>query len=168
MRSEKEVKKFNFIILATIILVLFWMGFIFNMSSKDGEKSLNISGQVIEYVISKIPQLKDEPQEVKENIILKLQFIVRKGAHFTAYMILGIVVSLLLLKFKNIKKRYLLSWEICILYAISDELHQLFVPGRLCEIRDVLIDSLGSFIGILLVIVFIRIFEHTKRKAENK
>ena len=168
MRREKEVKKFNFIILATIILVLFWMGFIFNMSSKDGEKSLNISGQVIEYVISKIPQLKDEPQEVKENIILKLQFIVRKGAHFTAYMILGIVVSLLLLKVKNIKKRYLLSWEICTLYAISDELHQLFVPGRLCEIRDVLIDSLGSFIGILLVIVFIRIFEHTKRKAENK
>lgn len=48
------------------------MGFIFNMSSENGEKSLNISGQVIEDIILRIPQLKDEPLEVKENIISKL------------------------------------------------------------------------------------------------
>lgn len=42
------------------------------MSSENGEKSLNISGQVIEDIILRIPQLKDEPLEVKENIISKL------------------------------------------------------------------------------------------------
>lgn len=162
------MKKFSFTILVTIVLVLSWMGFIFNMSSENGEESSNTSGQVIEHVISEVPKLKDEPQEVKENIISKLQFIVRKGAHFTAYMILGILVYLLILQIKNINKRYLLSWKICTLYALSDEFHQLFVPGRSGEVRDVLIDSSGSFIGILLVIVFIKVFEHTKRKAENK
>ena len=38
-----------------------------------------------------------------------------------------------------------------ILYAISDEIHQYFVPGRSAEIRDVLIDVLGANIGILLI-----------------
>ena len=36
------------------------------------------------------------------------------------------------------------------LYACSDELHQLFVPGRFCAFKDVMIDSSGAFVGILL------------------
>lgn len=156
------MKKFSFTILVTIILVLSWIGFIFNMSSENGEESSNRSGQVIEHVISEVPRFKDEPEEVKENIISKFQFIVRKGAHFTAYMILGILVSLLILQIKNINKRYLLSWKICTLYALSDEFHQLFVTGRSGQIKDVLIDSSGSIVGILLVIVFMKVFEHTR------
>lgn len=44
---------------------------------------------------------------------------------------------------------------ICMLYAISDELHQLFIPGRSAEIRDVFIDSFGATVGIFIYILFI-------------
>ena len=45
-------------------------------------------------------------------------------------------------------KAFIFSLMFCILYAISDELHQLFVPGRGAQVKDVLIDSFGSFVGI--------------------
>ena len=44
----------------------------------------------------------------------------------------------------------MLSSLFCFIYACTDEFHQLFVMGRSCEIRDVLIDTLGSFVGILI------------------
>lgn len=41
-----------------------------------------------------------------------------------------------------------------ILYAASDELHQYFVPGRACQLRDVVIDGLGVLIGVLAGYLF--------------
>lgn len=47
-------------------------------------------------------------------------------------------------------KAFTLALGICILYAISDEFHQLFVPGRGGQIRDVLIDSTGAIVGVAI------------------
>ena len=134
-----------------IVLLVLWMGFIFSMSSENAEKSSNTSGQTIRVVLSAVPGFEEQPEEVKVNIIEKLQFIVRKSAHFIGYMILGILASGLILYYGNINKKYLLAFLICVIYAISDEIHQLFVPGRAGQIRDVLIDSAGSFLGIIIV-----------------
>lgn len=41
-------------------------------------------------------------------------------------------------------------WLIAVCYAATDETHQLFVPGRSGQVRDVLIDSVGAAIGVLL------------------
>ena len=101
-----------------------------------------------------IPSLRKTAEEVKVNIIEKLQFIVRKSAHFIGYIILGILASGLILQYENINKKYLLAFLICVIYAISDEIHQLFVPGRSGQVRDVLIDSAGSFLGIIIVMAF--------------
>ena len=49
------------------------------------------------------------------------------------------------------------------MYSITDEIHQTFVFGRSGEIRDVLIDSVGIFTGILLVILILKM-----RKKENR
>lgn len=50
----------------------------------------------------------------------------------------------------NTKKPYLLSILLCIIYATSDEIHQIFTPDRACQIKDILIDSIGSITGIYL------------------
>ena len=50
----------------------------------------------------------------------------------------------------GIKKRYLFAACISVLFAISDEIHQLFVPGRAGSAVDVLIDSVGVGIGVLV------------------
>lgn len=136
------------------VLLVLWMGFIFSMSCENAEESSNTSGQTIKVVLSTVPEFEKQPEEVKVNIIEKLQFIVRKSAHFIGYMILGILASGLILYYGNINKKYLLAFLICVIYAISDEIHQLFVPGRAGQVRDVLIDSAGGLLGIIIVMAF--------------
>ena len=146
------------------VLLVLWMGFIFSMSCENAEKSSNTSGKTIEAVLSVVPEFEKQPEEVKKNIIEELQFITRKSAHFIGYMILGILASGLILQYENINKKYPLAFLICVIYAISDEIHQLFVPGRAGQVRDVLIDSAGSFLGIILVMAFVKILIKFNKK----
>ena len=146
------------------VLLVLWMGFIFSMSSENAEKSSNTSGQTIRVVLSAVPGFEEQPEEVKVNIIEELQFIVRKSAHFIGYMILGILASGLILYYGNINKKYLLAFLICVIYAISDEIHQLFVPGRSGQVRDVLIDSAGSLLGIIIVMAFVKLLIKFNKK----
>ena len=83
--------------------------------------------------------------------------LMRKSAHFVAYLILGFLVSHTM---KNetaattdsVWKRRGASLLLCVAYAISDEFHQLFVPGRGPQLKDVLIDGSGAALGILLYV----------------
>ena len=146
------------------VLLVLWMGFIFSMSCENAEESSNTSGQTINVVLSTVPEFEKQPKEVKVNIIEELQFIVRKSAHFIGYMILGILASGLILQYENINKKYPLAFLICVIYAISDEIHQLFVPGRSGQVRDVLIDSAGSLLGIILVMAFEKLLIKINKK----
>lgn len=123
----------------SILLVFLWMLLIFLMSSFDATESTNQSNFIVN-IITNIFKI--------ENIEL-LSFIIRKLAHFTEYLILGFLTINMLNK-NDISKKYLLSILICIIYATSDEIHQIFVPGRAYQIRDILIDSIGSITGVYL------------------
>jgi len=122
-----------------IILVIVWMILIFIMSSFNSTESSNQSGFIVE-IISNILNI--------DNVDL-LSLIIRKSAHFTEYFILGLLVQNMI---DNYNKKTFLSIIICILYAISDEIHQYFVPGRSCQIMDMTIDTLGSLLGIYLLL----------------
>ena len=52
----------------------------------------------------------------------------------------------------------------CLVYAITDEIHQIFVPGRAGMVRDVIIDLFGAMIGAG---VFLLIRYLCKRRKEN-
>ena len=92
-----------------------------------------------------------------------LGFYVRKTAHFTEYMVLGLAMTVTV-RDKLISQSLgggsgkthstvaLVSWIICTLYAGTDELHQYFVPGRACSLRDVCIDSAGALLGVLIML----------------
>ncbi|MCB9421270.1 MAG: VanZ family protein [Ardenticatenaceae bacterium] len=67
--------------------------------------------------------------------------LVKKGAHFLAYALLAILAWRV---FDGRKRPYLYAIVFTILYAISDEYHQTFVPGRNGQLVDVVIDSLGG------------------------
>ncbi len=121
------------------VLVAIWMIIIFIMSSFNSVESSNQSNFIVD-IIANIFKI--------ENIEL-LSFIIRKIAHYTEYLILGLLVINMFTK-NNINNLYLISIIFCIIYAISDEIHQLFVPGRACQIKDILIDSIGSITGIYL------------------
>lgn len=90
---------------------------------------------------------------------------VRKNAHFFAYLVLGILV-LNALRSSNIagyRRAASAALLICVLYAMSDEVHQLFIAGRSGEVRDVLIDSAGASIGLGIWMVIGRIVKRKKR-----
>ena len=124
---------------SSTFLVLIWMIIIFIMSSFNATDSANQSNFIVN-IIANIFNI---------NNISLLCLIIRKLAHFTEYLILGFLVINMFTK-NNINNLYLISIILCIIYATSDEIHQIFVPGRACQLRDILIDSIGSITGIYL------------------
>lgn len=144
-------------------LAVLSMVLIFAFSSENSDKSSQTSSQVVEDVL-KIP-LPDE--QVTPQLVKKFDMPMRKVAHFSIFAMLGFfIVNALNVTFK---KRYLLMCGIAmifsVLYAISDELHQKFVDGRVMSFWDVIIDSIGAVFGILFysLIMFIIV----KIKAKN-
>ena len=135
---------------------------IFILSSQPAE----ISGPLSEGVIYRILDLLTGLSEEKLIIISSsLNGIARKLAHFSVYALLSVLMNLLLLRY-NIKysKGMIISFALCFLYAVSDEIHQYFVPGRSCEFRDVMIDSCGILSGII-IICLIKLIKSKLRKV---
>ena len=127
-------------IITSWILIILWMVFIFYMSSCNGNVSSDQSGTIV-YILHNILGIDYSD---------KLIFIIRKCAHVSEFFILGILVINLVSKY-NVKHIYFISFIVCVLYASSDEFHQLFVPGRSGLVTDVLIDLIGVVLGLLLV-----------------
>lgn len=147
------------------ILVVFCMGAIFFFSSQEASESKKVSSGIIKSVV-RVFDFDDSLSEEKlTDIVEKLTFIVRKGAHFSAYAIICILWALLLKEY-NIggKRNFVLSVLICFIYACSDEIHQIFVPGRSGEVRDVIIDTCGAITGFLILLGFITL----KKKIKSR
>ena len=139
------------------ILVIIWMLVIFNFSSQNGPKSTKTSDVVTSMVVNVTTSVtnKDIPREEVKKKVEDSTFLVRKTAHFTEYLILGILVLQLLSDYTKINKRMLIvSLIICYLYAVSDEVHQIFIPDRTAKVLDTFIDGAGSLVGITIYSIF--------------
>lgn len=124
---------------------------IFGFSSHSGEQSSGLSVKITESIVSTIEKVYGIESDVqRENIFEITHIIVRKGAHFTEFAVLGIL-SFLLLESYGFLVKTCARWALlyCLLFAICDEVHQLFVDGRAGKFFDVCIDFAGSFVGIM-------------------
>ena len=138
-------------ILIKLILVILWMSVIFIFSSQNGADSSKLS-QGLTYKVVELFKGKDYPKEKKEEVVEKLGLIVRKGAHFFVYFILAILVYILLNEFKlSSIKLIIYTILICMLYAITDELHQGFISGRAARVFDVFIDTCGATLSTIIM-----------------
>lgn len=133
-------------------LVFVWMAVIFYFSSQEGsishQKSFSIAlfvERIIEFIAGK---------EIVTSANRKgFEFLIRKIAHVTEYFILSMLFYQAFFETnKSSKKSAILSGIFSVLYAISDEFHQVFVFGRGPSPVDVMIDSIGIF-GYLGIIV---------------
>ena len=95
--------------------------------------------------------------------------VIRKVAHFSLYLCVGLVtMSLMIVIMKGkMRFRWLISLAIGIIYAVSDEIHQMFVDGRSAMITDVMIDSCGVIVGILVSIGIYKLHNIDKRNVKN-
>ena len=87
--------------------------------------------------------------------------VIRKIAHFSIYMILAIFTYMFIeelnIKSKSekerLRKNILYTCIFCLIYAIFDEIHQIYVPGRTGKAIDVIIDTLGACTGITIILI---------------
>lgn len=155
----------------SIILLLLWMSLIFYFSHQPSYDSDKTSNNVIDKLINIVEKISNyEFNEEELNIINKsLGFPVRKSAHFTIYLILGILFyNLIRLYMNNNSKILIISILMCVIYACSDEIHQLFVFGRSGELRDVLIDFIGSLLGVMIAYKFYKRKNDIYERENNK
>lgn len=152
------------IILKGLALVL-WCVVIFMFSANNADESNKQSNAVFNTVIEFVNPVYDSldttaQAEYKDTAT----FIIRKLAHFSEYALLGILAFINFSKVKKLGYRGLFAAVFSCIYASSDEIHQLFVPGRAGQVRDVLIDTSGAVAGILLAILIRKIWFKSREK----
>lgn len=121
------------------LMLLVWMLVIFLFSNQPH------SGETTKSIIEQIMP------NIKTNSLLDMiNFIVRKSAHITEYFILALLTISLLKEYTKKQSVILVSSLIfCFIYALTDEFHQSFIPGRSSLFRDVLIDTSGSVLSLV-------------------
>lgn len=139
-----------------ICFLVLWMALIFSFSNQKDVDSSKISDGFIDRTVVKIYKVFNEniTKEKESEIIEKYTYPIRKLAHYTLYFVLGILSFLVVKDYSINKKLIIYSLLICFLYACSDEFHQLFVIGRSASIKDVIIDTFGSFCSISIFYIF--------------
>lgn len=158
-------------------LSLLIMGLIFRFSAQDAQASSALSSPFSAF-------LQQLLQGLPEGLAV---FLVRKGAHFSIYTALGFCVVLSLMPALTAEKAVSsasdaraavrsrkrnwqpvwLSLLICALYACSDEIHQLMVPGRSGQISDVLLDTAGSLCGLLTALLLLALFRKLRSRRRT-
>ena len=124
--------------------VIIWMLVIFFLSHQQGGASSQLSSGITEKIVRLLETLIPFQFDLKT-----LHMFVRKSAHFFAYFVLSmLLMNAFRAEQRTGYQRVIWTITISVLYACSDEIHQLFIPGRSGEIRDVLIDSTGAIFGI--------------------
>jgi len=131
--------------------VILWMAVIFTVSTDLGStrRTSRLIGPVLRWFN---PQITDEA-------IRQVQTVVRKAGHVVGYAVLaGLVWRARRLMLAGGGGKLDWDWRdlwfvlaVCALYAVTDEIHQSFVPSRQGSAVDVLIDTLGALCGLLAI-----------------
>lgn len=146
-------------IIISYALVLAAAVFIFLMSAANGNSSSQMSNSLILKIME----------------ITGLEFshyFIRKAAHFCEFALLSfLLTNAVFASFKN-KKACVFAFTASCVYAVTDELHQLFSDGRACSVKDMLIDSFGALLGAalcsLIILIYIKITERNKENGDTK
>ncbi len=153
------------ILIRIVFLLLLFSTFfaIFKFSSQDGVESGGLSKTITTKFVNIFLYTKDLNNETKNKLIEHGEIIVRKLSHLFIYTLVGIFIMAFMCTFDTkLVIQFGISILIGIIYAITDEYHQSFVPGRGPSAVDVCIDTAGVLFGILIVLAIISIYKALK------
>lgn len=136
-----------------LVITIACMTAIFLFSSRTGEESTGDSyfvGNIVGEVF--VPGFDNWSPEEQQAFAEKIDHPVRKTAHAMEYAVLGLLTAGAFIDRRtSIRAGILVPWCIATAYAASDEVHQLFVPGRSGQVSDVILDSAGVLAGLLVL-----------------
>ena len=137
------------------ILVAVCMGIIFSLSAQTASESSDLSGSFIRAILDWLGV------EIEQEVI-------RTCAHCLEFMGLSLLIFNATYSTWETKFTPLIAFAGTVFYAITDEIHQIFVPGRAFQISDILVDSTGALIGVIASFVIFKIILYiTKRGNKN-
>ena len=160
--NNKVMLKIKLVI--SLALLLNWMAIIYYLSSQVAKES-TVHSQGLAISITSLVGIEIS----SESSLLFYEGIIRETAHGIEFAILSLFAYfslkylILLINKDCLNKPWLVEKVVLIfscIYAFSDEIHQLFVPGRAFEIMDLAID----FIGIILGVIFVAVLYKIKKK----
>ncbi|MBO0696575.1 MAG: VanZ family protein [Verrucomicrobia bacterium] len=116
-----------------------------------------------------VPFLRWLKPDISPQTVASIHVIIRKGAHLSEYAVLALLLLRAAIRMTNPNVPMLvlcaIVWVACVFVAVTDELHQTFVQSRGAAATDVLIDSVGALLGLLIGAAFARKRSTNVRKA---
>lgn len=175
-KKEGRHQRAGVCLLLTGVMVVGMMALIFAFSAQDASRSSDLSGGLCGRIVRGVLTLlgAGADQEKTELWVGILETPVRKLAHFTEYALFSVIVCTHGLMhrlvsgkrpalfqtgreaFRGFLPLFARTVPFCILYAVSDEVHQYFVPGRSCRLFDVGVDSTGILFGAALFLLTVQ------------
>ncbi len=158
--ADKKInkRKLVFAVLTAAVMVC-----IFLFSCENADESSDTSGIIVNLILNIFYRdFENMTLAEQADIMSQISHIIRKTAHFTIYAALGFFSSLTVGRRKLFSKGSLGVVLFCFIYAVSDEIHQYFVPGRSCMFTDMLIDTCGGITGMTISFLIMKIFCNRK------
>ncbi|MBR5516047.1 MAG: VanZ family protein [Clostridia bacterium] len=146
------------------------MAGIFCFSHQTSNESGNISKAVAEKVYENV-DLTPERFEYKNDtwLLAHYEYLMRKIAHLLLYIGLGVLFTVAISEYtRKGMNIFIISISLGIIYAISDEIHQYFVPGRSFLIKDIIIDSVGIITGAGVTLLLFLLIKRIKRARKQQ
>ena len=130
--------------------LLVWLGVIF-LGSIDLMSAEHTSRFIV-------PFLRWLKPDISPEALASIHFIVRKCAHVGEYAVLALLLLRAAIFMTNLKRSlailYVSVWIACLFVATTDEFHQTFVASRGASATDIIIDSGGAILGLLIGAIF--------------
>ena len=167
MRKTEE--KFGMFLLRNLagVLAVVWMCMIFVFSAQDKEESGAVSESFTYHMVSSTRtffHLDLSDARVKE-IADIIEGLVRKAAHMAEYGVLSVLLYIWIGQWEmGFLRRGGTAFLAAAVYGATDEIHQLFVVGRAGRFSDVMIDSAGALLGVMVFALFVRLVKCIYRK----
>ena len=139
---------FSWLFVAIIMVI------IFKLSAQNAEESKELSDSLVSKIFQWIELYIDGE-------------LIRKFAHMLEFTALSFFLDNSIYATWKRKNANIIAFSITVLYAVGDEIHQLFVPGRAFQTSDILVDSMGALIGAVLFFVILKLMFNIKERGNK-
>ena len=141
-------------IIISWVLVVICMGIIFFLSAQNGEESSDLSGSFVMALLNGLGIVIDEG-------------ILRSIAHCLEFMGLSVLIFNAVYVTWFLKITPIIAFLSTVFYAITDEIHQIFVPERAFQISDILVDSTGALIGVIASFIILKVILYIMKRGNK-
>lgn len=139
--------------------VLLFMLVIYCLSAQPAGVSNTCSKGIIAFLVENTLKLAGKAVTEREmlRLVYKINSAAREYMHGVVFFVLGMLVQNAVRQSgARGVKAVAATLAVCVLFGITDEIHQIFVPGRAFEVSDLVLDTAGSALGIGVILALYR------------